>query len=289
MSDHFAQEWLRLRESADLAARDPGLMRQFIAALPPSRPLRVIDLGAGTGGNARALLPRITGNQHWLLIDRDRDLLAAQAEEFTVWARRQGYPVSAGGGHIIINARPARWQIEAVPLDLAKDLASLGEITADCLTASAFFDLVSAPWLEALVALIAQRRWPLLAALTEDGRREWRPPDERDAIVGEAFARHQRRDKGFGPALGGTAAAMFESLLADAAFSVGQQASDWRLGARDGALLEALLAGEARAAVEAAADATVPITAWQTARHEMLSNDQLEVTIGHCDILALPA
>lgn len=285
----FALDWLRLRESADLAARNPGLARGFAAALPTTRPVRLIDLGAGSGANARALLPRIAGDQEWLLVDHDRDLLTAQTNEFTSWARRQGYPITAGGGRIAIAARPARWQIAAMPLDLSDNLASLAAFDADGVTAAAFFDLVSPAWLEGFVATIAQRRVPLLAALTVDGRRIWQPALAEDGIVADAFARHQRRDKGFGPALGGDAAAMLERLLVDAGFRVERAVSDWRLSARDGALLAALVTGEAGAARDAAPEAAESIAAWEKRRREHLAASRLGLTVGHCDLLALPA
>ena len=44
--------------------------------------------------------------------------------------------------------------------------------------------------------------WRLLFALSVDGRHRWTPRDRHDADVGALFAAHQRRDKGFGPALG---------------------------------------------------------------------------------------
>lgn len=288
MSD-FTLDWLRLREPADLAARDPSLARRFAAALPQpnDRPLRLVDLGAGSGANVRALLPRIAGDQHWILIDRDRALLAAQAEEFIFWARRQGYPITAGGGRIIIEARPARWEIETLPLDLDHDLASLGELAADGIAAAAFFDLVSRDWLDRFAALLARARVPLLAALTVDGRRDWQPRLAEDVIVASAFAQHQRRDKSFGAALGSEAPAALADALTRAGFDVTRAASDWRLGPRDDALLDALIGGETTAAAEAAPDPA--IAAWEKQRRAALAAGQLDLTIGHCDLLALPA
>jgi hypothetical protein len=288
VSVHFALDWLRLRESADLAARHPSLARRFAAALPSTAPLRLIDLGAGSGANTRALLPRIAGDQHWHLIDHDRDLLNAQAEEFTLWARRQGYPITAGGGRIAIEAPPAHWRIEAMPLDLDRDLATLAEIPCDGITAASFFDLVSAEWLARFVALLARHPVPFLAALTVDGRREWRPHLDDDTLVATAFAAHQQRAKDFGKALGGTAPAAMEALLRQAGFRIEREASDWRLGPRDAALLEALIAGEANAARDAAPDAA-PIAAWESRRRAQLAEGVLTLTVGHCDILALPA
>ena len=40
-------------------------------------PLLVHDLGSGTGSMVRWLAPRLPGPQHWVLHDRDPDLLAA--------------------------------------------------------------------------------------------------------------------------------------------------------------------------------------------------------------------
>lgn len=289
MSERFALDWLRLRESADLAARSPALARGFAAALPAQRPLRLVDLAAGSGANARALLPRIAGDQHWLLIDRDRDLLSAQNEEFTRWARRQGYPVTAGGGRIVIEARPARWVIEAVPLDLDRDLASLDELDFDGLTAASFLDLVSQDWLERLRALLASKRVPFLAVLNVDGRREWQPPIAEDAAVLAAFAGHQRGIKDFGAALGPAAPAALAARLQEAGFHLERAASDWRLGARDHALLASLVAGEAGAARAAAPRAIEEIDAWEKQRRLQLGAGGLGLTLGHCDLLASPA
>jgi hypothetical protein len=288
MSERFPLDWLKLRESADLAARSPTLARRFAAALP-ARPLRLIDLAAGSGANTRALLPRIAGDQHWHLIDRDRDLLAAQAEEFTLWARRQGYRITAGGGRALIEAQPAHWEIEAMPLDLDGDFATVAEVEFDGIAAAAFFDLVSQTWLERFVALVATKRVPMLAALTVDGRRGWQPPLDDDALIAAAFAAHQHRAKDFGPALGGAAPDAMEALLRQAGFRVERAASDWRLGAGAGALLAALIAGEAGAAREAAPDAARRINEWEKARLSLLAERGLALTVGHCDLLALPA
>jgi hypothetical protein len=289
VSEYFALDWLKLREGADLAARSPLLARRFVAALPATRPLRLIDLAAGSGANTRALLPRISGGQHWCLIDHDRDLLTAQGEEFTLWARRQGYPIIAGGGRVAIEAQPAHWQIEAMPLDLHQDLATLAELEFDGITAASFFDLVSKEWLEHFVALLAEHPVPFLAALTVDGRREWQPHLDDDALIAEAFAAHQRHVKDFGAALGGTAPASMEAALQRVGFRVERAASDWHLGPRDSALLAALIAGEAGAAREATPEAADRIAAWESQRRTQLCDGILRLTVGHCDLLALPA
>jgi len=288
MSD-FSRDWLKLREEADLAARDPALARRFAAALPasPGRPVRLIDLGAGTGANCRALMPRIARDQDWLLVDRDRGLIAAQEDAFMSWARRQGYPIRGGGGHILIEGRGA-WSIESVPLDLSGDAAKLEGLAADGVTAAAWFDLVSRDWLEALAATLALRKLPLLCALTVDGVRRWDPPLAEDGILDLAFRRHQSGAKGFGPALGPAAPRACVEIFARAGFEVAEGQSDWRLGPREGGLLEALIAEAARVAIEVAPGQDPAIRSWEKARTGQLKDGKLSLTVGHRDLLALP-
>ncbi|MGH7032247.1 MAG: hypothetical protein ACREFL_00785 [Stellaceae bacterium] len=286
----FSRAWLKLRESADLAARDPHLARRFAAALrrQPGRALQLIDLGAGTGATCRALMPRIGGNQDWLLIDHDPSLLAAQLEEMTLWARRQGYPILAGGGRITIASGAARWHVTGRALDLARDWDALETLEADGVTASALFDLVSAEWIEHFAAWLDRRGLPLLAMLTADGRRLWEPPLPGDEQVSAGFSDHQSGDKGFGPALGGAAPAALARALSARGFDIAQAASDWRLGVREAILLAELIAGEAEAAAAARPLDKGMIEDWETGRRRLLENAKLKLAIGHRDVLALP-
>lgn len=286
----FAREWLKLREGADLAARDPGLARRFGSSLrrEPDRALHLVDLGAGTGANCRALMPRIGGDQDWLLIDDDPALIAGQLDEMTSWARRQGYPILAGGGRMTIAAGSARWRVTGRTLDLARDWEALVGEEADGVTAAALFDLVSADWIERFAHWLARCSLPLLAVLTVDGRRGWQPPLAEDEAAAEGFRRHQSGDKGFGPALGGAAPQALAQALAARRFDVIEAVSDWRLGARDSALLDELLAGQAQAASAARPEDKEAVAAWETRRRALLKDGRLELTVGHRDVLALP-
>lgn len=286
----FSRAWLKLRESADLAARDPQLARRFATAVrrQPGRALRLIDLGAGTGATCRALMPRIGGDQDWLLLDHDPSLLAGQVEEMTLWARRQGYPILAGGGRITLTVGAANWHVTGQALDLAGNWDALEAPEADGVTASALFDLASAEWVERLAAWLDRRALPLLAMLTADGRRLWEPPLPGDGQVAAAFRAHQSGDKGFGPALGGAAPAALASALSARGFEVAQAASDWQLGARDAMLLADLITGEAEAAAAARPLDKGVIKGWETGRRQLLDNGRLSLVIGHRDILALP-
>ena len=88
----------------------------------------------------------------------------------------------------------------------------------------------------------ARARWSLLA-LDYDGRRECVPGEAGDAPALAAFNLHQRRDKGFGPALGPRAAEVAAAAFAARGFRVQRAPSDWWLGPEEAALQDALLRG----------------------------------------------
>jgi hypothetical protein len=261
----FSLSWLRQRAPFDRAARDAALARRFAAAVARTddRPLRLIDLGAGAGANARVLAPIIGGDQEWLLVDDDAALLAAQAVEHLAWAAREGWAVARADDRVVIHAGDARWRFAARRQDLARRGAIEGIERCDGVSMAALTDLVAAAWIDALVAQLAQRRRPLLAVLAVDGRRDWHPAVPEDALIRGAFARHQRGDKGFGPALGSDAPDYLAARLAAAGYAVSTAPSDWEIGGAARDMLATIIDGEARAATEAQPDAAAAIAAWQ--------------------------
>ena len=286
----FSLSWLRQRAPFDRAARDAALARRFADAVARSgnRPLRLVDLGAGAGANARVLAPIIGSDQEWLLIDDDAALLEAQATEHLAWASREGWAVARADERVVIHAGDARWRFAAQRRDLARHGAIEGIERCDGVSMSALTDLVTAAWIDALVAQLAPRRRPLLAALAVDGRREWHPATPEDALIHGGFARHQRGDKGFGPALGGDAPDYLAARLDAAGYAVSTAPSDWRIGPDERGMLDAIIAGEARAAAEAQPDAAAAIAAWQARREAELAAGTLSLRIGHRDVLGLP-
>lgn len=289
MSEGFSLEWLRLREPADRRARSRALARRFaeaVRAQAGDETAVVLDLGAGTGANFRALAPLIGSAQDWRLIDRDPALLAQQPAEIAQWGRAQGYRVAHGSG-IATVAAASEWRAYAVPLDLAS-LDRLPFAGVHGVTCSALLDLVSSEWLRALAQRLAEARLPFLAALNSDGRREWQPAHEADATVAAAFARHHGGDKGFGPALGARAADAAAAQLRAEGHMVECEASDWRLGAEDAAMLEMLVEGTAAAVSEAAPDSETAVAQWRETRLEQCREGVLRVLVGHTDVLAIP-
>ena len=182
----FSADWLALREPHDARARNPAVLDAVIASLKAYRSIRIVDLACGTGSTLHALSPRLAAQQNWRLVDNDLGLLARASA----------------------TAKPAGVTVAPIPLDLNRDLEAVLDGPVDLIATSALLDLVSEPWLERLAVEIAARSIPLYAALSYDGRIEIGPADPLDAAIVAAVNAHQRTDKGFGPALGPTAAAV---------------------------------------------------------------------------------
>ncbi len=261
----FPEQWLHLREPFDHAARSVELPGALLPALAATRPLKVVELGAGLGSGMRFLAPRLPGPQHWTLIDHDHDLLSAVGEP--------------PAPDIIV---------ETLVRDL-EDLSTL-DLPVDLVSTQALLDLVSQEWLEALCGWVVRRRVPLLAALTVDGRVRWLPEDPRDAAVQAAFRAHQHTDRGFGPSPGPEAATVLAGLLSRSGYEVSLARADWEVGPDSRRMLEEMVAGTAHAAAEAAEGITSSetVAAWRSARMAEVAAGTLSLQVGHLDLLALP-
>jgi hypothetical protein len=267
MSEGFSAAWLALREPHDAAARSPVLTERLAGWRRTRSALRVLDLGAGAGANLRRLAPALGGEQSWTLVELDPTLITAGTERLVgtgvPWAYCQ--------------------------LDLARDLGRLEAERPGLISASALLDLVTEPWLARLAALRARTDAALHVTMTYDGRIGWDPPDPNDDLVTELVNRHQRTDKGFGPALGPDAVPALRRLLADAPGEVLVERSNWRLGPGDREIKSALLAGYAKAAASISPSLAAEIAAWRGRRARLVAEGASGLTVGHLDLLFLPA
>lgn len=275
----FDAAWLDLREPADHAARAPALPRALAEWMRATRrPARVLDLGCGSGSTLRALAPLLGEGQDWVLLDHDPALLQAARARLLRWA-------GSGLGAEALQLEGPGWsaRVRLLRADL-REVEALPLGDRALVTASALFDLVSESWLRRLAARLRGRA--LYAALTFDGQLEMTPADAGDAAVCDAFLAHQRRDKGFGPALGPEADAACARLFAGGGWLLQRARSDWRLDAASAALRAALLEGFAAAAAEQRPAAAAAFAAWLARRRASIGQGELRV--GHGDLLALP-
>ncbi|HEX5210717.1 MAG TPA: class I SAM-dependent methyltransferase [Pseudolabrys sp.] len=262
----FSAEWLALREQHDVRARNAAVFDAVVLWSSGKSSLDIVDLACGTGSTLRFLAPRLKSKQSWRLTDNDRALLARAAK----------------------TSLPPGVVSTTVSLDLNRKLEEALTGTVDLVTTSALLDLVSEDWLRQLARKLAARSAPVYAALSYDGRIEIEPVHSLDAAVIAAVNAHQRRDKGFGPALGPLAAssaiAQFESL----GYDVIQGGSDWVTDSQDRDFQMEILAGWASAARELGGLPLADIDGWAAWRRDAVAAGRSSIRVGHVDFFAHP-
>lgn len=266
----FDPTWLALREDVDHRSRARGLLGPLSAWWRENRCTTILDLGSGTGSNMRYLAERLPGQQEWTLIDGDADLLER---------------VRVPGA--VARLRRMQAELDDVP---PERLAG-----AELVTASALLDLVSLSWLHGVVDACAARRRAVLFALTYDGVVAWSASDDGaaqsdplDSEVLAAVNRHQRREKGMGPALGPEATALVLERFRAHGYRTWELPSPWSLGPEDEALARRLVRGWAVAAREEEPSLADAIDAWEERRYACLGLAATRLMVGHRDVLALP-
>lgn len=253
----FSTTWLALREPADHAARDTGLLAAAAQAAERSTPPVIVDLGCGTGSTIRAFDRHLQAKASWRLVDNDATLLDHAGNV-------------AGKG------------VTTHQMDL-RDIDDLPFEGASLVTASALLDLCSRDWMERLTARLVDLQIPFYTALNYDGRMSWSPAGQDDDRITQAFNTHQRTDKGLGPAMGPDSADIIADILTDAGFLVSQADSAWNLTHDHAALQKPLFEGIASAATAAGDDGA---KTWLETR--MSAIGRATCLIGHRDLLALP-
>ncbi|MEM6621162.1 MAG: class I SAM-dependent methyltransferase [Pseudomonadota bacterium] len=255
----FTADWLALRADADREARNPDLAAELAVAMDEHEKIRVLDLGAGTGATLRAISPILPAQQTWVLADNDASLLAQASE-----------------------AAPSGVKVETRQADLSRNMAALFDPVPDLVTASAFFDLCGVEIASEVIRHTIAAGAVFYAALSYDGRQVWRPAHPLDDTVRAAFNADQRRDKGLGPALGPDATEHLAKVFGAAGYRVAMAPSNWELTQASHTSLIAELA-------RGTADALVAALGTDSAEWHLARSNAQEVTIGHLDILAMPA
>jgi hypothetical protein len=262
--------WLALREPADAVARAPDLVEYLRRHLPATGRLVIHDLGCGTGAMGRWLAPLLPGPQHWVMHDRDADLLEVATADLPGPA--------ADGAAVTVEAR----QSDITRLH-PRDLAD-----ATLITASALLDLLTEDELAGLVTACACAHCPVLLTLSVVGRVDLTPADPLDSRVAAAFDAHQRRTTKRGRLLGPDAIAVAVEGFGRLGAEVLDRPSSWRLGAFQADLAAEWFTGWVRAACEQQVGLAAETDAYARQRLAEATAGQLAVTVDHADLLVLP-
>ncbi len=262
--------WLALREPADASARASDLVQHVRRLLPVDSRAVIHDLGCGTGSMGRWLAPRLSWAQHWIMYDRDADLLAHAAADMP--------GLAANGAAVTVETRQ-------------RDITGLGPSDlagASLITASAVLDMLTADELERFVTACADAGCPALVTISVIGRVDLTPADPLDERIAGAFNTHQRRTTGgrrlLGPDAVGAALHAFTRLGAD----VLVRPSPWRLGASRAALTAEWFSGWVGAAFEQRPELTAATAGYARRRMAEATAGRLSVTVHHLDLLARP-
>jgi hypothetical protein len=266
-----SMEWLALREPADAAARALELVGRLGRQPPASGRWVIHDLGCGTGAMGRWLAPLLLGRQHWVLHDRDDDLLEVAAAHLPGCA--------ADGAAVTIETKPS-------------DITGLrrGDLAgATLITASALLDLLSAEELAQVIAVCASPRCPLLLTLSVVGHVQLTPAEHLDRRVAAAFDAHQRRVTKWGRLLGPDAVALAVEQLSRLGAEVLVHPSPWRLGATEADLAAEWFTGWVGAACEQDVELAAEAELYIPRRLAQAAAGELAVTVDHVDLLFSPA
>ena len=266
----FSIEWLNLREVADHRARDKNLLKNAVDWLDnlQTKERVIVDLGSGTGSTIRCLqrfttqLPSI----QWRLVDNDPEVLAEA-----------------------IDRHSNDYSVESFLVDLS-ETQKLPLDSVSMITASALFDLVSENFIQELCQLVKVkndcRPVGLYSALNYDGCIKWTPSHPLDAAILVNFNTDQRRDKGFGPALGPDASDFLQSQFNVTKFQCLSANSPWLLDSGDYLITESLINGISEVALQTDGLTNSDVLSWKAFRIKNMRAGSC--FLGHTDILVLP-
>ena len=266
----FSIEWLNLREVSDHRARDKNLLKNAVDWLDnlQTKERVIVDLGSGTGSTIRCLqrfttqLPSI----QWRLVDNDPEVLAEAIDRYS-----NDYSVES----FLVDLS----ETQKLPLD-----------SVSMITASALFDLVSENFIHELCQLVKVkndcRPVGLYSALNYDGCIKWTPSHPLDAAILVNFNTDQRRDKGFGPALGPDASDFLQSQFNVTKFQCLSANSPWLLDSGDYLITESLINGISEVALQTDGLTNSDVLSWKAFRIKNIRTGSC--FLGHTDILVLP-
>jgi SAM-dependent methyltransferase len=305
----FEAGWLAIRAPFDEAALDRqavAIVKDWSTTAPAGRPLRLVDLGSGTG----AALHRA---QRWLAgrpleafaVDTDAALLAAGS---ATWQAASGIQPRSLGANDSAATTPSPYElhlaatalrITPLQVDLLAPLAPLGgpaDGSLDLVLGHALADLLPIDRLAARAAALVRPGGLVHLALTYDGETRFWPVDDPalELRVLTAYHRQMDRPRQTLPCYGGSTAGR---RLAPALRNAGPELlragpSCWEVqpdGPTPGdrvALLGGLLDFMADSLCQQREPDPTELARWSADRRARLAHGELGVWVRHLDLLA---
>ena len=128
----------------------------------------------------------------------------------------------------------------------------------------------------------------LYACLNYDGHFCFTPPHPDDVAVCDVIKRHQRNDKGLGPALGSGAVGVLLKELAAVGYKYLTAPSPWLLNPSSSVLQAALVRGWSQLASDENRANSEKASSWRNFRLDAIRADQSSLKVGHVDLWAWP-
>lgn len=261
--DPIAADWLALRRQADTVARQVTIesldrLLNHLGGLSS-----VLDVGAGTGANAAwlsAVLSEAGFRPDLALLDHDTALLERiDLPEGLTSTRHAG--------------------------DLGAAAAILATLPAPRLvSASALLDVLPRATIESFVETTISHAEGALIALTVTGEATFTPAQAYDEVVLATFNDHQSRADMAGPAATHLAAEAFRRH----GWHVELVPTTWLLNHENAAMTRRWLIDRVEVVRPVVPDAA-SLEKWVSQRMSQLDTGELEVEVGHLDLLAWPA
>ena len=294
MSDGFAPSWLAARDPYDVAALDReaiSMLRAWADRQPTDRPLRVVDLGCGTGsGLHRALTWLANRPVQAYAVDRDAALLVAFSGGDGRTAPSED-DVRNGAESSIRGVR-----VSPVVADVLGPLEAAGgpsDATVDLVISHAVADLLPLELFATRIAALLRPGGHAHLGLTYDGETAFSPTDDpmRDRRVIDAYHRHMDQAREREPDHGGSTAGrrLAAALMAAGLEVVRAAPSTWDVRAADGPAGRAVLAGLIGFVIDSLSELNEPpadeLSRWERARRRALDAGELRARVRHLDVL----
>ncbi len=282
----FDTGWLETRFPHDARARNPEVERACLQYCGDFNPLRILDIGAGTGSSFLYLTEKMPDQQYWTLVELNPQLLKAARERIVKWAEQYRY-------NTISTAEGLQLQKGKKSIELAFRHQSFLELSGllstaqfHLVTAAAVFDLLSAAMFRELAQQLMAHDIALLATLNYRSM-AFLPQSREDKKYVEAYEAHMLRPQPFGQSMGPGCCREMIRFYRERQKPLSSGPSSWNIAASDKAMLAFMLHFMERSIGEkilTEEKGKSKFNHWMREKRRQAAEEELSLLVHHCDI-----